>query len=118
MRTFLVIAGWLGILAGLLLVGWSLVTFFRAGTAIIPHHPASRLVGSGPYRFSRNPMYVGVTALYVGLAFLFDVAWPILILPFVLVSLFSLVIRREELYLSDEFGDAYTAYRSRVRRWL
>jgi protein-S-isoprenylcysteine O-methyltransferase Ste14 len=61
---------------------------------------------------------VGVTALYVGLAFLFDVAWPILILPFVLVSLFSLVIRREELYLSDEYGDAYTAYRSRVRRWL
>lgn len=117
-RTVFVIAGWIGILTGLLLVVWSLLTFFRSGTAIIPHHPASRLVGSGPYRFSRNPMYVGVTTLYVGLAFLFDVTWPILILPFVLVSLFYLVIRREELYLSDEFGDAYTAYRYRVRRWL
>ncbi len=63
-------------------------------------------------------MYVGVTTLYVGLAFLFDLTWPILILPLVLVSLFHLVIRREERYLSDAFGDAYAAYCHRVRRWL
>jgi protein-S-isoprenylcysteine O-methyltransferase Ste14 len=117
-RTFFVTVGWLGIVTGMLLVAWSLLTFLGSGTAIIPHHPASRLVGAGPYRLSRNPMYVGVSSVYIGLAFLFNLTWPILILPFVLVSLFYLVIRREERYLFDAFGDAYTAYRLRVRRWL
>jgi protein-S-isoprenylcysteine O-methyltransferase Ste14 len=63
-------------------------------------------------------MYVGLTTLYVGLALLFDLVWPVLMLPFVLSALSYLVIRREERYLSDAFGDAYAAYRGHVRRWL
>jgi protein-S-isoprenylcysteine O-methyltransferase Ste14 len=118
LRDAFAIAGWLGIVTGLLLAGWGIVTFLNSRTAIIPHHPASRLVQSGPYRFSRNPMYVGLTTLYVGLALLFDLVWPVLMLPFVLSALSYLVIRREERYLSDAFGDAYAAYRGHVRRWL
>lgn len=117
-RGLFVIAGWIGILGGLLLAAWGLAVFFRLRTAIVPIHPASRLVTSGPYRFSRNPMYVGLSALYLGLAFLFNVVWPILVFPFVLIALYRLVIRREERYLTDAFGEAYTLYRQRVRRWL
>jgi protein-S-isoprenylcysteine O-methyltransferase Ste14 len=118
LRPLVVIAAWLGIGAGLLIVGWGIITFVRHGTAIIPHQPASRLVQSGPYAFSRNPMYVGLTSLYVGLALLFNLLWPIVILPLVLVALFYLVIQREERYLTEAFGESYVPYRRRVRRWL
>jgi protein-S-isoprenylcysteine O-methyltransferase Ste14 len=118
LRALLVFTGWLGVIAGLFLAGWGLLVFFRARTAIIPNHPARRLVTSGPYRFSRNPMYVGLSALYVGLALLFNVAWPLVLFPVVLIALFGLVIRREERYLAEAFGDAYALYGQRVRRWL
>jgi protein-S-isoprenylcysteine O-methyltransferase Ste14 len=117
-RGLSVVVGWLAILVGLLLAGWALLVFFRAHTAIIPIHPASRLVASGPYRFSRNPMYVGLSILYIGLALLFNVAWPIVLFPLVILSLYHLVIRREERYLADAFGEAYRTYCQRVRRWL
>ena len=118
LRAVFVLTGWLGVIAGLFLASWALLVFFRARTAIMPIRPASRLVSSGPYRFSRNPMYVGLSALYLGLALLFNVAWPIVLFPLVVISLYRLVIRREERYLADAFGDSYTIYRQRVRRWL
>jgi protein-S-isoprenylcysteine O-methyltransferase Ste14 len=118
LRILFLLTGWLGVMIGLFLAGWGLVVFFRARTAIVPIHPASRLVASGPYRFSRNPMYVGLSALYLGLALLFNVAWPIVLFPLVVIALDRLVIRREERYLADAFGDAYAVYRQRVRRWL
>jgi protein-S-isoprenylcysteine O-methyltransferase Ste14 len=103
---------------GLALAAWGLITFARARTAIIPHRPASRLVQTGPYRFTRNPMYVGLTLLYVGLTGLSDSMWPLVFLPFVLIALHQAVIRREERYLSTAFGKEYAAYQRRVRRWL
>ena len=81
-----------------------MVTFWRARTAIIPHRPASRLVRHGPYRFTRNPMYVGLTGLYTGLALIFNVGWPLVLLPLVLVVLWGVVIQREERYLRAAFG--------------
>jgi protein-S-isoprenylcysteine O-methyltransferase Ste14 len=118
LRGPLVVAGWLGIAGGLAITGWGLITFRLARTSIVPMRPARTLVASGPYRFSRNPMYVGLSVLYAGLALLFDVGWPLLLLPFVLVALWFLVIRREERYLTHAFGDEYAQYRRRVRRWL
>jgi protein-S-isoprenylcysteine O-methyltransferase Ste14 len=112
------LAGGLGVLLGLTIVGWGLLVFVRARTGIMPVRPARRLVVSGPYRFSRNPMYVGLGALYLGLALVFDVAWPILLFPLVVVALSRLVIRREERYLADAFGEDYSAYTRRVGRWL
>jgi protein-S-isoprenylcysteine O-methyltransferase Ste14 len=100
------------------LVAWGMVTFRAARTAIVPMHAASRLVDHGPYRFTRNPMYSGLTLAYLGIAVMMNSAWPLLVLPIVLALLVRLVIRREETYLQDAFGQEYSAYRDRVRRWL
>ena len=106
------------VLAGIVLIAWGMVTFRRARTAILPHHGASRLVANGPYRFTRNPMYVGLTIAYLGGAALIDSAWPVIVLPIVLTALVRLVIAREEAYLHDAFGAEYAAYQARVRRWI
>lgn len=117
-RPVFVPGGWLLIVVGLGLMLWAMATFRRARTSLLPFRPASAMVTSGPYRFTRNPMYVGFTLLYLGLSLLMGLAWPLVMLPLVLVALTVLVIRREERYLEDAFGGEYGAYRSRVRRWL
>ena len=111
-------AGWALVAIGLGFTAWGLVTFFRHRTAIMPHQPASRLVDGGPYRYSRNPMYVGMTTAYLGGVLVTNMLWPLLLLPLSLAALTIFVIRREERYLGDAFGDEYAAYRSRTRRWL
>ena len=103
---------------GLALVGWGMVTFLNGRTPIMPIRPARALVTSGPYRFTRNPMYVGLTALYVGVALLANLAWPMVLLPAVLLAMNALVIGREERYLLAEFGETYEAYCKARRRWL
>lgn len=110
--------GWLLIAAGSVVAAAGLITFFRHRTGILPHTPASRLVTGGPYRFTRNPMYVGLTMMYVGVSLLTGMIWPLLTLPIALVALWVLVIRREERYLASEFGEEYERYRQRVRRWI
>ena len=111
----------LGIL--LVLVGaattLSAVGFFRrARTSLVPIRPSTTLVSTGPYRFTRNPMYLGLAVVYVGIACWLGTLWPLLLLPVVLVLVGSLVIAREERYLEAKFGEEYRAYRARVRRWL
>ena len=110
--------GWGAIVSGLVVMLWGIGTFARSRTAVMPHLPASRLVTSGPYRFTRNPMYVGLTLAYAGIALLIDTAWPLLLLPIVLAVLFLVVVRREERYLERAFGERYRDYRRRVRRWI
>lgn len=111
------VAGLLVGIGGALAV-WGIATFRRARTAVIPHYPASRIVAEGPYRFTRNPMYVGLTLVYAGAALGIGMLWPLVLLPVVLIALTYLVIRREEAYLQRAFGDDYAAYRARVRRWV
>lgn len=110
--------GYLVMLAGIAMAAWGMVTFKRAHTAIIPHKPASSLVDTGPYKFTRNPMYTGMTLLYLGVAVHLNSGWAFLLLPIVLFLLHRFVIRREERYLSAAFGEAYDAYRARVKRWV
>ncbi|MGQ0714682.1 MAG: methyltransferase family protein [Gemmatimonadaceae bacterium] len=117
-RPVLVAGGWLFIAGGVAFMLWAMAMFRRARTSVLPFRPASAMVTTGPYRFTRNPMYVGLTVLYVGLCLLTGMLWPLVMLPFVLVALTTLVIRREERYLEDAFGAEYAAYRARVRRWL
>jgi protein-S-isoprenylcysteine O-methyltransferase Ste14 len=104
--------------AGFALALSGIVTFFRARTTVIPHKAASTLVIRGPYRFTRNPMYTGLSALYVGLAFALDRLWPLALLPIVVAVLVAAVILPEERYLEARFGDDYRAYRGRVPRFL
>ncbi len=110
--------GFAALTLGVALAGWGMVTFRRAKTAIHPHHSASRLVTNGPYRFTRNPMYTGLTCAYLGGAALLDSVWPVIVLPAVILILVETVISREEMYLKDAFGAEYTGYTETVRRWL
>lgn len=88
------------------------------GTSIRPTKPAKQLVISGPFRFSRNPLYLGVTLLYAGLTLQLNAFWPWLTLLPALWFVHHRIILREEEYLENKFGEEYRAYKKRVRRWL
>ena len=106
------------IVGGLLLDGMAAGLFRRRGTAVEPWKPSTVLINEGPYRFSRNPIYVGFAITYVGLAIAMD-SWVALLLLFpCLVVVDRFVIQREERYLVAKFGTDYEAYRRKVRRWL
>jgi len=92
--------------------------FRRAGTSVNPTRPTSTLVTSGPYRFTRNPMYVSLTLMYLGVTLWANALWPLLVLPIVLVVMQRGVIAREERYLEATFGDEYRRYTGQVRRWF
>jgi protein-S-isoprenylcysteine O-methyltransferase Ste14 len=105
-------------LAGLALLIWAATTFRRAGTRIQTTQPTSSIVADGPYRHSRNPIYIGMFLGLLGFAVGFDTLWlVILLVPFFLLIRYG-VVAREEAYLERKFGDAYLAYKSRVGRWL
>lgn len=106
------LVGWL------VLMGGAFATFRAARTAIIPIFPASRIVTSGPYRVTRNPMYLGLALLYAGAAILVNSWWPLAFLPLVLVVIDRAIIAREERYLRGAFPAEYAAYCARVRRWI
>lgn len=106
------------IAGGLALGGWAMRTMRRAGTIPEPWHPATVLVTHGPFRVTRNPIYSGMIAVYLGITLLRNTLWSLLLLPVVLAVLRRGVIEREERYLTHRFSDAYTAYRARVRRWV
>lgn len=110
--------GWIVALLGLAFSFSGIATFGAAGTTMFPFEPARRLVVDGPYRYTRNPMYVGGVISYVGVALAMNVAWPLLLLPLVIFTIYRFVIRAEEQYLLEMFGDAYTQYCARVRRWI
>ncbi len=90
----------------------------RAETNVDPYKPATAVVTGGPYHFTRNPMYVGFTLMYVGISALANALLPILLLPAVQQLMRRGVIEREERYLERKFGDEYLRYKGRVRRWI
>ena len=92
--------------------------FARARTPVEPWKPTTSLVTSGPYRFTRNPAYLGMVLLYAGIALLADALWPFATLVPALVVMQFGVIVREERYLTRLFGAEYVAYKARVRRWI
>jgi len=111
-------AGWGLIVIGLLLFGWTVVTFHNHHTTVNPYAAASSLCTDGPFRFSRNPIYVGDWCIYAGVTLLLKTIWPLgFALPVWLVIRYA-VIRHEEVHLEAKFGDTYRDFRVRVRRWL
>jgi protein-S-isoprenylcysteine O-methyltransferase Ste14 len=97
---------------------WGLWTFRTARTTTVPGEASSQLVTWGPYRFTRNPMYVGLTLAYLGEAGILRQIWPVLLLPLVIAYVNWIVIPVEEAKLGEVFGDAYDRYRSSIRRWI
>lgn len=98
--------------------GWGLLTFRRMGTTPEPNGVASALLTTGPFRWSRNPLYVGLSTLLACFGLLLDSAWMLFLVPVLVLLLDRLVIVREEARLRTQFGEAYEAYCRRVRRWL
>jgi protein-S-isoprenylcysteine O-methyltransferase Ste14 len=106
------------VLCGIALAASAISRFSSSGTTIRPDRAASQLVIAGPYRLSRNPMYVGLAAIYLGIAIGAQSLWALLLLPIVLGIIQRRVIEREEAFLERRFGAAYRDYKARVRRWL
>lgn len=114
-------AGWLGgalFVLGLALLVWAAVTITKAGSNVPTNQPTTTIVESGPYRFSRNPIYIGMFLGLIGLAIALNTLWLLIVMVLFALILRYGVVAREEAYLERKFGDAYRGYRSRVRRWL
>ena len=110
--------GWPVFFLGVLLLLRASRTFARSGENIRIEQPTNSLVTAGPFRFSRNPIYIGLTLAYIGLSLVFNSYWPLLFLPLVLGIIHFGVIQREETYLEELFGQQYRDYKGKVRRWL
>jgi protein-S-isoprenylcysteine O-methyltransferase Ste14 len=106
------------VIVGVALAIWGRNTLVAAGTNVNPYRPATAIVDSGPYRFTRNPLYVSLALMYVGLTLVFDTWWGFILLAPLLIVMHFGVVRREERYLESKFGDGYRRYREKVRRYL
>src|SRR6266508_3356198 len=106
------------VVIGFLLGLCAVIAFRRARTTLDPYHPVSNLVTSGIYRFSRNPIYLGFLLMVIGIPLNVGTYWGLILAPIFVLLCNRLVIVREEAYLEKRFGEAYTNYKSRVRRWV
>jgi protein-S-isoprenylcysteine O-methyltransferase Ste14 len=113
---------WIG---GLIVAGaffglglWSVVIFRRSGQRENPWKPTPQIVDRGPFRFTRNPMYLQMVLVCVGVAILLMNVWILLLTPLTVWVLQRYAILPEEEYLERKFGETYLAYKRRVRRWL
>jgi protein-S-isoprenylcysteine O-methyltransferase Ste14 len=106
------------VVAGVALLASFNTAFARKGTAVEPWKPTTAIVTTGPYRFTRNPAYLGMALLYFGIAVMSEALWVLVPLPFVLVVIDRGVIAREERYLERKFGQEYLDFKARVRRWI
>ena len=105
-------------LAAGLIVASAFRALGRARTAFDIRQPTTTIVTDGPFRYSRNPMYISLTLLYMGLAVLINSLWILLLLLPVLLVIQNGVVKREEQYLERKFGETYLRYKAQVRRWI
>lgn len=104
--------------AGVLLAAWAVMTFKFHGTTVRPDRPASVLVVAGPFEWTRNPMYVALATVYLGLSIAVQSLWAIILLAGVLYVIRTRIITREEAFLERRFGDYYREYKKSVGRWF
>jgi protein-S-isoprenylcysteine O-methyltransferase Ste14 len=117
-RTLSAICGLLIVVAGVAIVASARIHFSRTGQSPIPWKPSPELILQGPYKFTRNPMYVGVTIIQIGLGVGFNNLWIALFAPLALLTVHFVAVLPEERYLSEKFGDSYKTYLTRVRRYF
>jgi protein-S-isoprenylcysteine O-methyltransferase Ste14 len=110
--------GWALVLSFVGWNGWSLWLFGQHQTGLLPGQPTNAMIEEGPYRVSRNPLYVGLLTLYLGLALLAPTFWALALFPTAVLLVLWGAIRPEERFLHERFGAAYDDYARRVRRWL
>ena len=110
--------GWPLVGGGMALATWFIRTMRAADTTLDVSKPVSSLVQDGPFRYTRNPGYLSLLMIYMGIAILRNALWAILLLPLLLVVTQRELIEREERYLERTFGEEYLAYKRRFRRWV
>jgi protein-S-isoprenylcysteine O-methyltransferase Ste14 len=106
------------IASAVLIVRSGFQTMRRAGTELNASKPTTAIVTAGPYRYTRNPLYLSFALFYGGVAIIANALWAMLLLPVVLFVIRRGVIDREERYLEQKFGEEYLRYKAKVRRWL
>lgn len=110
-----------GVIAGgafLLLGAWSVFLMRRSGQSELPWKPTPSILSHGPYRITRNPMYLMLVLMCVGFAVMLANIWILILLPACIFVLQRYAILPEEEYLERKFGETYLAYKRRVRRWI
>lgn len=112
------ILGGLFVIAGLIITLPALVKFYKTKNTLIPNKPANSLQTSGIYSITRNPMYLGLLTIYIGVAFFQGNWWTFILVPFVILIITYLVILKEEMYLTRAFGNSYIDYKRKVKRWI
>ena len=110
--------GLIFVVIGFTLAAFSVRAFHRAGTSVVPGQASAALVTYGPYKITRNPIYIGFVLVYFGLAIVLTSVWVLLLLIPTLIVLQRGVVEPEEAYLERAFGDAYRKYKAQVPRWL
>ena len=103
---------------GAVLAGSALLRFKGVGTTVRPDRPASTFVTAGPYKITRNPMYLGLAFVYLGIAIAGQSVWALILLPVVLIVIQRRAIEPEEAFLKRRFGADYISYTTKVRRWM
>jgi protein-S-isoprenylcysteine O-methyltransferase Ste14 len=103
---------------GLALAASGVFSFKKAGTAIKPFEPSTVLVTNGLYRFTRNPMYLGLVILLIGVASYLGSLTPYVVIPVFFLTMQQCFIKHEEAFLENIFGQEYLDYKDKVRRWL
>jgi len=106
------------IFCGAVFTGFALLKFRDVGTTVRPDRAANTLVIAGPYKITRNPMYLGMAVFYFGIAVLDQWIWALILLPVVLIVIQRGAIEPEEAFLEQRFGANYISYKEKVRRWL
>ncbi len=111
-------------LFGIVLVGisfpfafWAMITMKTKQTPVSTFQPTTSIIKTGPFRFARNPMYVALVLLYLGLVFWLELFWCLFLLPIVIAIVHYKVILKEEQYLATKFGKEYLDYKNQVKRW-
>jgi protein-S-isoprenylcysteine O-methyltransferase Ste14 len=112
------ISGVIFVSIGLAFLFPALIKFFRTKNTLITIKPANSLQTSGIYSITRNPMYIGLLSLYIGIAFFKGNYWTFIFIPFVILIVTNFVILKEERYLERAFGSEFIAYKKKVRRWI
>jgi protein-S-isoprenylcysteine O-methyltransferase Ste14 len=105
-------------LSGFLIGIPAFIQMRRRNTSPNPYKPTTAIVKAGPFRFTRNPIYLSFFIHYLGIAVLIDTAWCIFLLPVLFEVITEMVVIREEQYLNQKFGSAYAEYMKEVRRWI
>ena len=113
-----VVIGALLVVGSVLLVAGAVRTFRREGTNVVPTRPALKIVTTGPYRFTRNPMYLSMVLFMLGISLLFSLEWGILLTPILCLGFARLFVARQHPFLTANFGIDYLGLLHQTRRWL